>query len=191
MKILVIQGSPRPEGHTQAVLDIILDAAGEAGAGSEVLQLAEYHDLAGCIECFACQQTPDEPGCVVMDDMQDVLAKVMGADVIVLATPVFCWSPCWYLKMAMDRFYCLFKFESESEVRCLIEGRKMAAVISAGGDENDGADLVTESIHRLAKFSKTEWLGAFVAANVRDVESIRTDAALIERARAFGKVLAG
>lgn len=190
MKILAIQGSPRPEGNTQAVLDIVLDAAAEAGATTEVIQLAEYQDLAGCIECFACQQTPDAPGCVVEDDMQDVLAKIIKADVIVLATPVFCWSPTWYLKMALDRFYCLFKFESETDVRCLIEGRKMAAVISAGGDENDGADLVVQTFERMAKFAKTEWLGALVAANVKTPESIRADAALVQRARVFGKRLA-
>jgi len=190
MKILAIQGSPRPEGHTQAVLDIILDAAAEAGASTEVIQLSEYHDLAGCIECFACQQTPDEPGCVVLDDMQDVLAKALEADVIVLATPVFCWAPTWYLKMAMDRFYCTFKFESATEYRCLLEGRKVAAVISAGGDENDGADLVIEMCRRLAQFSKTEWLGAFVAANVTSVEGIREDAKLTAEARAFGQKLA-
>jgi multimeric flavodoxin WrbA len=190
VKILAIQGSPRPEGNTQAVLDIALDAATEAGGTVEVIQLAEYQDLAGCIECFACQQTPDAPGCVVEDDMQEVLAKVIQADVIVLATPVFCWAPTWYLKMVLDRFYCLFKFESETEIRCLLEGRKMAAVISAGGDENDGADLVLDMCQRMAKFSKTEWLGALVAANVKSPDAIRADSALVERAREFGKKLA-
>ena len=190
MKVLAIQGSPRPEGNTQALLEIVMEAAGQAGASTETLILSDYHDLSGCIECFACQQTPDAPGCVVDDDMQDVLAKSLGADVIVLATPVFCWSVSWYLKMALDRFYCLFKFESETEVRCLIAGRKMAAVISAGGDEKDGADLVTETCRRMAEFSKNEWLGAFVASGVKDVEGIRKDAKLKERAEAFGRKLA-
>jgi len=189
MKILAIQGSPRPEGNTQAVLDIVLNAAAEGGATTEVIQLSEYHELAGCIECFACQQTPDAPGCVVDDEMQEVLVKVLEADVVVLATPVFCWSVSWYLKMALDRFYCLFKFESETEVRCLIAGRKMAAVISAGGDEKDGADLVMETCRRMAEFSKNEWLGALVAAGVKDVEGIRNDAKLRERAEAFGRKL--
>ncbi|MBN1347532.1 MAG: flavodoxin family protein [Phycisphaerae bacterium] len=190
MKILAIQGSPRPEGHTQAVLDIVLDAAAQAGASTEVIQLSEYHDLSGCIECFACQQTPDAPGCVVEDDMQDVLHRLLGADVIVLATPVFCWSPSWYLKMMMDRCYCLFKFRGPNQVECLLEGKKLAAVISSGGPEGDGADLVIQTCSRLAEFSKTEWLGAFLAASVKDVESIRADGELIERARAFGRKLA-
>ncbi len=191
MKILAIQGSPRPEGNTQAVLDLVMDAAVQSGASTEVVQLSEYHDLSGCIECFACQHTLDEPGCVVEDDMQDVLAKMLEADVIVLATPVFCWSPCWYLKMLMDRCYCLFKFKGGEQVDCLIAGKKMAAVISSGGPEDDGADLVQESIRRLAKFADTEWLGALVAANVKDVESLRADQDLADRAKDFGRKLAG
>lgn len=190
MKILAIQGSPRPEGNTQALLEIVLEAAGQAGASTETLILSDYHDLSGCIECFACQQTPDEPGCVVDDDMQDVLAKLLGADVIVLATPVFCCSVSWYLKMALDRFYCLFKFDSPSEIRSLIAGRKMAAVITAGGPENDGADLVTETCRRLCTFCQDEWLGALVATNIRTVDDVRNNADLVEQAKEFGRKLA-
>ena len=92
--------------------------------------------------------------------------------------------------MVMDRFYCMFKFKSATEYECLLEGRRMAAVISAGGDENDGADLVTEICRRIAQFSKAEWLGAFVAANVTSVEAIRENAELTAQARTFGQKLA-
>lgn len=190
MKIFAIQGSPRPEGHTQALLDIVMSAAEQAGASVETAILAEYHDLSGCIECFACQQTPDAPGCVVEDEMQQVLRKVTEADVVVLATPVFCWSPSWYLKMAMDRFYCLWKFKDAGNVNCLIAGRKMAAVITAGGPESDGADLVQESIKRLAHFGQLEWLGSLVAANVQKHDDILKDDELVQQAKDFGKRLA-
>jgi multimeric flavodoxin WrbA len=189
MKILAIQGSPRPEGNTQAVLDMVLEAAGTAGARSEVIQLSELHDLAGCIECFACQKTLDKPGCIVEDDMQQVLAKAVEADVILFVTPVFCWAPTWYMKMVMDRFYCMFKFISDTDYRCLLEGRRMAAVISAGGGETDGADLVIETCRRLAEFAKGKWLGALVAANVKSVEAIHADADLGLRAREFAQKL--
>jgi multimeric flavodoxin WrbA len=190
MNVLAIQGSPRPEGNTQAVLELVLEAAAKAGAKTEVIQLSELHDLAGCIECFGCQKTLDKPGCIVEDDMQEVLAKAAAADAIVFATPVFCWAPSWYTKMVMDRFYCMFKFISPTEYRCLLEGRKMAAVISAGGGEDDGADLVVETCRRMAEFGKGKWLGAFVAANVKNADAIRADPDLCRRAREFGQKLA-
>jgi len=191
MKILALQGSPRRDGNTEAVLDIVLEAAGQAGAETEVVRLAGLEGISGCRECFACQQKPDEPGCAIEDDLQNVLAKAIASDAVVWATPVFCWSPAWLTKIAMDRFYCMFKFKDDGQFDSLVEGRKVAAVITAGGGEGDGADLVKETCRRLAEFSKGKWLGALVAANVANPEAIRADADLRERAREFGRRLAG
>ena len=190
MKILALQGSPRPKGNTQAVLEIVLAAAEQAGADAEIIQLSSLKNLTGCRECFTCQQETDSPSCVIDDDMQAVLEKALRADVIVWATPVFCWSPAWLLKMAMDRFYCMFKFNGGNDFKCLLQGRKMAAVITAGGGEEDGADLVTETCRRMTNLSQGEWLGALVAGHVETSDSIRADAELVERARAFGRQLA-
>jgi len=109
MRVLALQGSPRTDGNTQAILDFVLDAARGAGADAEAVQLAELDNLTGCRECLACQANANEPACAIDDDMQPVLEKLLRADVIVFATPVFCWSPSWLLKMALDRFFCLFK----------------------------------------------------------------------------------
>ena len=189
MKILALQGSPRSDGNTQAVLDVVLTAAKQAGADTETIRLFDLKDLTGCHECHACQAKSSEPGCAIEDDMQAVLDKAMKADVIVWATPVFCWSPAWLLKMAMDRFYCLFKFDEAGNYTCLLDGRKMAAVVTAGGGEKDGADLVTETCQRMSGFSKTRWLGAFAACQVKTPDTIRADMALLERAKAFGRRL--
>jgi multimeric flavodoxin WrbA len=190
VKILALQGSPRAKGNTHVVLETILAAAKKAGAKTETVQLSRLKDLSGCMECFACQRESDKPGCVIKDDMQKVINKAMKADLIIWATPVFCWSPAWPLKIAMDRFFCTFKFDSKGTLNTLLKGRKMAAVITAGGDENDGADLVTETCKRIANFSKTKWLGAFVAANVGTPKTVKADRKLAARAQAFGKRLA-
>ena len=185
MKVLALLGSPRPDGNTRAVLDSVLEGARQAGAETELIELSSLKDLSGCMECFVCQETPDAPGCAVDDDMQGVLARALTADVLLLATPVFCWSMSWLLKAAVDRFYCMFKFGDE-EVRCLLEGRGLAGVITAGGDEHDGADGVTESFRRLAQFSKCHWLGTFIAANATTPEALRADQDLGRGARKFG-----
>ncbi len=190
MRILGLQGSPRGEGNTQATLDLVLEGARQEGAAADVIRLCDLTELTGCMECFACQGTTNQPGCAVEDDMQQVIEKAVKAQVIVWATPVFCWSPSWLLKMAMDRMYCMFKFQPDSEVTCLLEGRKTAAVITAGGTEDDGADLIIETCRRFAEFSKNRWLGALVAANVTTPSAIREDAKLVERALSFGRQLA-
>lgn len=191
MRILALQGSPRAEGNTQTLLDIILQEARESGAATETVQLVNLEDLTGCTECYNCQHETDSPGCVIDDGMQRVLDKALEADVIIWATPVFCWSPAWPLKIAMDRFYCMFKFNEQHGVNCLLRGRTMAAVITAGGGKDDGADLVEETCRRLARFSQGHWLGAFIAEHVREPDDVATNPARIEAARAFGRRLAG
>ena len=189
MNILALQGSPRPNGNTQAVLEMVLAAAQKTGAQAETIQISALKDLSGCMECFKCQDE-NEPGCAIKDGMTPVLDQALKADVIVWATPVFCWSLAWPLKIALDRFYSLFRIKDGQEVESLLAGRKMAAVISAGGGEKDGADLVTETCRRMTEFSKCRWLGAFVATFVDTPETIRADADLVSRARAFGRKLA-
>jgi multimeric flavodoxin WrbA len=191
MKILALLGSPRKEGNTRAVLDLILQSAAETGANAEVIELSELKNITGCHECHGCQATVDEPGCVVQDDLQPVLDKMVEADLVIWATPVFCWAPSWLIKIPMDRSFCLFKFSNGiDDVRCLLAGHKMAAVITAGGGESDGADSVQETCRRMAEFSQTEWRGAFIAAKMESPEAIRGDADLVKRAKAFGRMLA-
>ena len=190
MRILALQGSPRPHGNTQAVLEAVLAAAREAGAHTETIQLSGLRDLTGCRECFSCQSDHDQPACAIADDMLTVLGKALKADLIVWATPVFCWAPAWPLVIAMNRFFCMFKFQEGEVVKSLLAGRKMAAVITAGGGADDGSDLVTQIFQRTAKFSQAQWLGALVAGEVKTPDTIRADAALMERAREFGRKLA-
>ncbi|MHC4695921.1 MAG: flavodoxin family protein [Planctomycetota bacterium] len=189
MKILAIQGSPRPKGNTQAVLDLVLDAAREAGASVDVVRLSKLKNISGCRECNTCKKTPDEIGCALDDDILGVLRQSLESDLVLWATPVFCWAPSWLIKMPQDRYYSLFKYKEDGTVNSLMKGRKMAAVITAGGDENDGADLVSETCRRLCAFSQCDWVGALIAAEVKNPDTIRADTKLVDRARRFGTQL--
>lgn len=191
MKILAIQGSPRPQGNTQAVLDLVLDAARETGASADVVQISKLKNISGCRECNTCKTVPDDIGCALDDDILGVLRRSLESDLILWATPVFCWAPTWLIKMPQDRYYSMFKYDKEGTVNSLMNGRKMAAVITAGGDENDGADLVSETCRRLCAFSQCHWVGALIAANVKDPDTIRADTDLADRARKFGVQLVG
>lgn len=191
MRIVALQGSPRSDGHTQALLEIVLAAARQAGAQTEVVQLSERRNLVGCEECLSCQAPQDEPGCVIDDDMQEVHQKMLAADVIVWATPIFCWTPSWLLKMAMDRAFCLFTPSGDGSVTSRLAGRRMAAVFTAAGTAAENADLAGEALRRLAEYAGCPWLGACAAGDVTDRDSIRENAALREQAQAFGRRLAG
>lgn len=189
MRILALQGSPRANGNTQALLEIVQRGAQDAGARVEVVQLSELRNLTGCEECYVCQQSREEHGCAIDDDMQDVHARMLAADVIVWATPVFCWTPSWLLKMAMDRTFCMFRFGPDKQTRCALAGRRMAGVITCGDAADNQADLIAAALERMAKLAGCSWLGCCVAGEVKDRESIRQNAERCAQAEAFGRRL--
>ncbi len=190
MKILAIQGSPRRNGNTQAVLDNVLIGAEANDACVETIKIAGLSNITGCLECYKCQSESDRPGCDIDDGMMLVIEKAFAAELILWCTPVFCWSPAWPIKMAMDRFFCMFKFGEDGNIKSLLEGRKMAALITAGGSENDGADLVEQVFRRTCEFANCKWAGTLVVTNLTTSDDIRADQELSVRAKAFGKDLA-
>jgi len=153
-------GSPREHGNTARLLDKVSDTLKEKGAKSKTVFLPDYK-IKPCIECFACQKTARKPGCKIKDDMQEMYEKILGSDVIVFAAPVFFWSYAAQIKPFIDRLFCLGKYEKEPIVS-LVKGKKCALVLTAGGDEFDGADLVVQSYARMADFSQMQNLGHLV-----------------------------
>jgi multimeric flavodoxin WrbA len=187
-KIVAFLGSPRKQGNTAIVLERVLAGARDAGAEVESVFLHGM-DLHPCRECLVCQSVPDEPGCAIKDDMAGIYAKVFESNVIVLASPVFCWSVSAQMKILLDRAFCFFKFEESESPRILVKNKAIATVLTAGGDEFDGADLAVETIRRLARYVDGDYRGHFVAANLSAPDDVRKDKALLDRAYQFGKCL--
>ena len=193
MKALILQGSPRKGGNTTIVCDAMAQAMTEAGAEVERLRVADMN-ISGCTECYACQKQAEAPGCSVDDDMTAVYQKLLAADLVVLATPVFCWGVTAQLKAALDRFYAFCKFSAQEgdRFKCLIEGKSMALVVTAGGGPDDGADVCVSQFRSMVQFLRLENRGELVAAPVGgEPETVAADEALMTRAAEFGRHIVG
>ena len=103
-KILVIAGSPRKGGNSDILCDAFIRGAVEVGNTAEKIYV---HDLsiAPCRACSACRKTGV---CVQNDDMGTVISKMLEADVIVLASPMYYYSISAQLKLVIDRTYSSF-----------------------------------------------------------------------------------
>ncbi|OPX96346.1 MAG: 2-amino-4-deoxychorismate dehydrogenase [Syntrophorhabdus sp. PtaB.Bin006] len=102
MKILAVQGSPRPKAsNTEVLLREFLKGAETAGAETETVYLKEK-EIHPCVGCYACwTKTPGV--CVFKDDMPELLEKVKACDVIVYATPLYNYNMTAYLKAFQER----------------------------------------------------------------------------------------
>jgi len=102
MKILAIQGSPRPKAsNTDILLQEFLKGARSQGAETETVYLKEK-EFQPCVGCYTCWvKTPGV--CVFKDDMPDILEKVKVCDILVYATPLYNYNMTSLLKAFQER----------------------------------------------------------------------------------------
>jgi multimeric flavodoxin WrbA len=97
--ILGVVGSPRIEGNTERVVAEALNAAKEDGAEIELLRLAD-RDIQPCTACLSCRKTGE---CLIRDDFNPIFEKMVQADGIILASPVYFSSATPQMKALIDR----------------------------------------------------------------------------------------
>ena len=98
-KVLIISASPRKAGNSDILCDEFARGAADAGHEVEKIRLAEKK-IGYCIGCYACRSFHK---CFQQDDANEILEKMLDADVIVLATPVYFYSMDAQLKALIDR----------------------------------------------------------------------------------------
>ena len=104
MKVLGLFGSPRRGGNTEILLEEALQGAEKEGAEIERLYLSDL-DITPCTECHGCDETGD---CVIQDDMQRIYSKLLEADIIILASPIFFYGVTAWAKAVIDRSQALW-----------------------------------------------------------------------------------
>ena len=104
MQILVLNGSPRPHGNTAAMVEAFRKGAEENSHAVIVVNVCQKK-IAGCLACEYCHQAGSghERQCVQKDDMAEIFDKMVQADVLGLATPVYFYSMDGQLKTLIDR----------------------------------------------------------------------------------------
>ena len=98
--VLILSGSPRKGGNSDLLCDEFLRGAVEAGHTVEKIRVAEKK-IGYCNGCYFCEKSGGV--CAKKDDMAELLQKIIDADVIVLASPVYFYSIDAQLKTVIDR----------------------------------------------------------------------------------------
>lgn len=103
MKVLMINGSPRPAGNTAMALAEMEKIFAQEGIETETIQVGNQN-VRGCIACGRCSKTGS---CVFDDCVNEIAAKFEHADGLVVASPVYYASANATLIAVLDRlFYC-------------------------------------------------------------------------------------
>ena len=122
-KVLVISSSLRMNSNSERLAVSFSGGAKSAGHESEVISLRDK-EIKFCIGCLACQKTQR---CIMHDDADTIREKMLHADVLVFATPIYYYEMSGILKTLLDRANPLYS----SDYRF----REIYALATAAEDE--------------------------------------------------------
>ena len=153
--IVILNGSPRRNGNTVAIVNEFIRGAKENGH-----HLTEFFldsmNIHGCRGCFGGHSSKVCP-CVQKDDMQQIYPAVKNSDVIVLATPLYYWNMSGQLRTAIDRLFAL----EEGDGNLLRGHDRSSALLMAA--EGHGFDDVLLYYDHLLEHLKWNNLGHVLA----------------------------
>ena len=168
-KVLLLNGSPHPNGCTATALKEMVKTFEQEGVETEVIQVG-MKNVRGCIACDRCA----ELGRCVFDDLvNEVAAKFAEADGLIVGSPVYYGSPNGTIISLMDRlFYSTGNMPKQMKVG--------AAVVSCRRGGNTASfDVLNKyfTISGMPLASSTYWnqVHGFSAEDVeKDLEGLQT-----------------
>ena len=161
MRASVLMGSPRREGNTAALLSVFLEEWKAMGHSARVIHLYE-REVLPCRGCMVCQNCLDGLGCVQRDEFAEIFQEMADSDVILFATPIYAWYCTAPMKALMDRaIYAGVKNYGREKGPTLLQGRRVASLVTCGYPPDRGADLWEEGLKRWCRHGKLEYMGMF------------------------------
>lgn len=179
-KIVILNGSPRMNGNTSALVKEF--TKGAESAGNLVTEFfLDQMDIHGCKGCFGGHSSKECP-CVQKDDMAQIYPAVKECDILVLATPLYYWNMSGQIRTAVDR---LFALEEGDDNLLRGNGRACALLMAA---EGHGFEDVLVYYKHLMEHLKWKNLGHVLAGGNGDVGDIAGKPEL-EQAYELGKTI--
>jgi multimeric flavodoxin WrbA len=102
MKVVAFNGSPRKDGNTTILINHVFRELEKEGVETELVQLSG-REIRGCIACYKCFENKDQH-CAVKDDIaNECIEKMIGAEGILLGSPVYFTDVTAEMKALIDR----------------------------------------------------------------------------------------
>ncbi len=118
-KILILNGSPRKNGNTAALIDRFIDGAQKVGHDITRFNIQQMN-IHPCIGCLKGGKDPNSP-CTQKDDMDKIYKAFKECDLVVLASPMYYWSFTAQLKAVLDRLFAVAEeFKAMPKKDCMM-----------------------------------------------------------------------
>lgn len=186
MKILGLLGSPRRGGNTEILLKAFLEGAAAGGAEVEEILLRE-RKISPCMEIYHCFK---DGTCPIKDDMLGLYDKLLAADVVVLASPIFFYNVSAQAKAMIDRTQALWarRYHLKQDFP---GGRRQGVLLAVGATKGR---LLFVGTRLTAKYFfdalNVSYAAEILVRGADDKGAINEQPEVLERARDLGRRLA-
>lgn len=168
-KVLILSGSPRKGGNSDLLCDEFARGAREAGHDVEKIFIASKH-IAPCRGCYYCSEHGGK--CVQDDGMAEILQKMIDADVLVLASPVYFYSVSGQLKAVIDR--TVARWEE-------VKDKEMYYIVTMADKEEGSAATTLACMHGYAEcVDGAREMGKIIAGGVYERGAVKDKPAMRE-----------
>ena len=156
MRIHAFIGARGPGGNTSLLLDLLLEQTRAAGAETGRFSLLD-HPVASIADCRRCDRYH---GCTNADQGAWLIDRMLEADTIVVASPIYWGGPSAQLKAFLDRWSCV----PDGEMKRRIAGKRLVG-LTAYGNPDDTAPapfrLILENLAGYFSLPSIEFLPIF------------------------------
>lgn len=149
-KTLVFNGSPRKNGDTRSMIDMLQEKL----EGEIKVADVYYSDMKPCVDCRYCFKNK---GCAIKDDMQEIYAYIEECDHIVIAAPIYFGELSGQLLAVMSRLQTYFSARYIRKEEPILKSKTGGIILSAGsfGPREKAEDTAKFLLEQL----RTESLG--------------------------------
>lgn len=177
-KVVVISTSLRLGSNSDLLADKF--AEGAKAAGNDVVKFSLLgKNIQFCKGCLACQKLRR---CVIKDDVNDIMSKVLNADVVVWATPIYYYEMSGQMKTLLDRLNPLYP--SDYKFRNVY-------MLSVAAEDEEFVPKKAESGLQgwIDCFEKAQFSGSLFCGGIGDMGEASGKTEELNEAFEFGKAL--
>ncbi len=171
MKILAILGSPKVEGNTATVLELF-EKAVDAAHEVERVNIVEK-TIHGCKAGFQCQEVFDDPGCHQDDDANGIFERMIAADAVVYASPMFWWGFSAQMKALIDRHICIVKGAHPEGRKSFMQDKPIALLATCGGTIENNTEPFQMMFDKFGAYLRAKVVGKYIVPSYSSDEVAR------------------
>ena len=177
-RVIVISTSLRAGSNSKALAERFADGARDAGNDVELVSLVGKN-IQFCKGCFGCQKLGR---CVIKDDVNEIMEKVLSADVVCWATPIYYYEMSGQMKTLIDRMNAMYPLDYRF--------RDIYLLTTAAENEDYTPKRAESGLQGwIDCFPKARLAGTLFCGGLNDAGEAAENSDIQEKAYQFGKAV--